>query len=392
MNYSFSVRMNGVPKSFIREILKVASDPSFISFAGGLPNKDLFPVEGLRKATEKVFKTDGKNILQYSTTEGYKPLREFIANRYKTHKGIEVNPDNILITTGSQQGLDLLGKIFINEGDNVLIEEPAYLGAIQALSVYKPVFTAIPLNHEGMDVQILKKALFSSRFKLFYAVPNFQNPSGITYTSENRKEVAGLIEKAGIVMVEDDPYGELRFLGEQEASFKTLIPDNVMMLGSFSKIVAPSFRLGWVVAPDEVYEKLVVAKQATDLHTSYIAQRIVYQFLIDDDLDKHIQNIRDAYGKQREAMVDAIKKLMPKEVKFTLPEGGMFLWLTLPNHLSSMTLFNKCIERKVAFVPGNPFYVNKNDVSTMRLNFSCSNADEIYEGIGRMAEALKEMM
>jgi 2-aminoadipate transaminase len=391
MNFQFAERMTGVPRSFIREILKVASDPSFISFAGGLPNRELFPIEELEKATSEVFKYDGKTALQYSTTEGYLPLRKFIAQRYKEKKGIDISPEHILITTGSQQGLDLLGKIFINEGDNVLMEEPGYLGAIQAFSIFKPIFTSVPLHHEGMDIDLFHKALMKGRFKLFYSVPNFQNPSGISYSNENRAEVARLLKKAGIVMIEDDPYGELRFIGEQKKSFKQIIPEQVVMLGSFSKIIAPSFRIGWVAAPSEVFEKLVIAKQAADLHSSYINQRIIYKFLEENNLDNHIAKITTAYGLQREAMVNALMTYMPDDVNYTLPEGGMFIWLTLPHGLSSMALFNKCIEKNVAFVPGNPFYINKGDVSTLRLNFSCSDEKTIYDGIARIAEALREI-
>lgn len=391
MNFQFAERMAGVPRSFIREILKVAADPSFISFAGGLPNKDLFPVEELQRATEEVYKNDGKVALQYSTTEGYLPLRKFIAKRYKEKKGIDISPEHILITSGSQQGLDLLSKIFINEDDNVLIEEPGYLGAIQAMSIFKPIFTSVPLHHDGMDLDLLRKALMRARFKLFYAVPNFQNPSGITYSNENRLEVAQLVKKADMVMIEDDPYGELRFLGEQKKSFKQIIPENVVMLGSFSKIIAPSFRIGWVAAPPEVFEKLVIAKQAADLHTNYIGQRIINKYLEDNNLDNHIAKIVTAYGHQREAMVNALMAYMPDDVNYTMPEGGMFLWITLPHGKLAMNLFNKCIEKKVAFVPGNPFYINNSDVPTLRLNFSCSDEKTIVEGIGRMAEALKEI-
>jgi 2-aminoadipate transaminase len=389
MNYNFSDRISGVPRSFIREILKVAADPSFISFAGGLPNKDFFPLKEIEEAAAKVLKNDGKTALQYSITEGYLPLRKYIANRYKIKKGISVSPEHILITSGSQQGLDLMGKIFINEGDNVLLEEPGYLGAIQAFSIFKAKFIAVPLVEEGMDIELMRNALLKARFKLFYAVPNFQNPSGISYSEENRHEVARLISNAGTVMIEDDPYGELRFLGTEKTSFKKMLPNQVIMLGTFSKIVAPAFRIGWIVAPDEVFEKLVIAKQAADLHTNYIGQRIIYQYLIDNDIDAHISKITEAYGKQRETMVKAIGTYFPDDINITLPEGGMFLWMTLPQGVSSITLFNKCIEKKVAFVPGSPFYTNKGDVNTLRLNFSCSDEKTIEEGIKRIAEALK---
>lgn len=391
MDYKFSQRIEGVPRSFIREILKVASDPSFISFAGGLPNKDLFPIKEIEEATIKVLENEGKSALQYSTTEGYLPLREYIAERYLKNKGIKVNPENILITTGSQQGLDLLGKIFINEGDPVLIEEPGYLGAIQAFSVFKANFHAVKLHEYGLDLNEFQKVLQTIQPALFYSVPNFQNPSGISYSEENRHQLAGIIKKFSLVVVEDDPYGELRFLGENKTSFYNLLPEQVILLGSFSKTVVPSFRIGWVVAPEKIYDKLVIAKQAADLHTNFFGQKIIYQFLKDNDLDKHISKITAAYGSQRQAMVEAIKKYLPSTVKYTLPEGGMFLWLTLPENISSMQLFDKCIEQKVAFVPGNPFYVGKDKINTLRLNFSCSNAQEIEEGIVRMANALNQL-
>ncbi len=391
MGSIFSDRISDVPRSFIREILKFTIDESVISFAGGLPNRDLFPLEEIKAATQKVLETSGKDVLQYSTSEGHGELREWIVNRYKA-KNISVHSDNVLITTGSQQGLDLLGKTFLNEGDNVVIEEPGYLGAIQAFSIYRSTFFPVPVTPEGMVTPKLEKAVSDHLIKLIYSVPNFQNPSGISYSEENRIEISRILKGKKTILIEDDPYGELRFLGKDQPSFHQLIPENTVLLGSFSKIVVPSFRIGWIVAKEDIMEKLIVAKQASDLHTNYFGQRIIMQFLQDYDINNHIQKIRAAYGKQRDAMVSAITDYFPQEIQFTKPEGGMFLWITLPERLSAMEVFNKAINRKVAFVPGDPFYVNKTGVNTLRLNYSSVDEDTITVGIKRLGEVLKDMM
>ncbi|MBN2655058.1 MAG: PLP-dependent aminotransferase family protein [Nitrospirae bacterium] len=392
MSNIFSDRINDVPKSFIREILKVTVDRSIISFAGGLPNRDLFPIEEIKEATTKVLTDDPKDALQYSTSEGYLPLRQFIAKRYLDKKGLSIDPDNILITNGSQQGLDLLGKILLNDGDDVVIEEPGYLGAIQALSVYKSTFHPIKLNDNGIDISALRDVTSKFNVKLYYSVPNFQNPSGITYTDANRQEVASIISGSRTLLVEDDPYGELRFMGSEKRSFMHLISENTVLLGSFSKIVVPSFRIGWIVARKDVMDKLIVAKQAADLHTNYFCQKILHEYLTNFDVDTHIDKIREAYRSQREAMVSAMHKYFPKGINYTEPEGGMFLWIEMPEGVSSLELFNRAIEKKVAFVPGDPFYVNKSGVNTMRLNFSCVDSATIDIGIKRLAEVINEMM
>ena len=388
----FSSRISDVPKSFIREILKVSADPSIISFAGGLPNRDLFPVENIQTATNKVFEIAGPDVLQYSNSEGYKGLREMIAKRYKSFYSLDVPIKNILITNGSQQGLDLLGKIFLNEGDSVAIEEPGYLGAIQAFGVYKADFLPVSVSEVGMDVAALKIVLETNSPKMLYSVPNFQNPSGITYTNENRQEVAEAVKGSGVYLVEDNPYAELRFTGSNKKSFMELIPDQTILLGTVSKTIVPSFRLGWIVAPDNVMEKLLVAKQAADLHTNYFCQRIVDQFLNDYSLDEHIEKIKTLYSSKKEIMVDAINKYFPEGINFTDPEGGMFLWVTLPEGISSMKLFDKAIKNNVAFVPGDPFYTNKKDVNTFRLNFTNSDEETIEKGIKILADCIREIL
>ena len=275
MDLRFADRMNNVQKSFIREILKVVGNPEIISFAGGLPNPISFPVKGIQEVTNKILQEDGENILQYSTTEGYLPLREYISERYLKNSGLKIDPEEILITNGSQQGLDLIGKIFIDKDDDILIEEPGYLGAIQSFSMYEPKFHAIPMLEDGVNIDLLEENLKKYDPKLFYAVPNFQNPSGITYSAENREKVATLLEGSNTIFVEDDPYGELRFIGEKIPSMKSYLSDNTILLGSFSKIVSPGMRLGWICAKNEIMEKLIIAKQAADLQSNYFAQRVV---------------------------------------------------------------------------------------------------------------------
>ncbi len=391
MGNIFSDRISDVPRSFIREILKFTIDESVISFAGGLPNRDLFPLKEIKAATNKILDTAGRDALQYSTSEGYRELIEWITERYKL-KGIIVNPDNVLITTGSQQGLDLLGKTILNEGDNVIIEEPAYLGAIQAFSIYRSKFFPVPLTIDGIDTDEFEKTIAKGNMKLFYCVPNFQNPSGISYSGSNRNSVASMLKNKSTILVEDNPYGDLRFLGEEKLSFYQLIPENTVLLGSFSKIVVPSFRIGWIVANTEIMDKLIVAKQASDLHTNYFGQRIIFQYLKDNNIDEHINIIRNAYRSQRDAMVMAIKEYFPAEVRYTKPEGGMFLWVTLPKGLSAMEVFQHAVEKKVVFVPGDSFYVNKKNVNTIRLNFSSVDEKTIRIGIERLAEVIRSML
>lgn len=390
MSHLFAKRMETVQRSFIREILKVTDDPKIISFGGGLPNPKTFPVEQMAEAARKVFAENGTNALQYSTTEGYLPLREFIAARYFKRFGMKVDPVEILITNGSQQGLDLLGKVFINEGDPVLLERPAYLGAIQAFSIFQPEFRTALLEEDGINLVQFEEQL-KQNIKLFYTVSTFQNPSGISYSAKKRQALAELLGKYHTILVEDDPYGELRFMGEETLPIRYYCQKNAVLLGTFSKIVAPGVRLGWIYAPVETMEKLITAKQGADLHSNIMAQRIVYQHLQDNDLDAHIQMVRGLYKKQRDLMVEMLERYCPPEVRFTRPEGGMFLWVTLPEGVSALKLFDEAIKENVAFVPGNAFYVDGSGDNTLRLNFS--NADEamIEEGIKRLGKVLGRM-
>lgn len=391
MNIQFADRMNNVHKSFVREILKVAANPQVISFAGGLPNPSSFPVLEVQNATHKVLNDDGYNVLQYSNTEGYLPLRQYIAERY-FKKGVVVDPNEILITNGSQQGLDLIGKVLLNKNDDILMERPGYLGAIQAFSVFEPKFHTVPVVDDGVEIDSLKEVIKSHEPKLFYGVPNFQNPSGITYTAQNREIVANILNEYNTIFIEDDPYGELRFMGQDVPSMKTYLGDNTILLGSFSKIVAPAMRLGWICARHEIMEKLIIAKQASDLHTNYFSQRVIHQYLIDNNIDNHIKKITELYKGQRNCMVSMIEKYFPQEVKSTKPEGGMFLWATLPEGFSSLELFDMAIKQNVAFVPGDPFYINEKGTNTMRLNYTSSTEEKIEEGIKRLSEAIKDLI
>ncbi|WP_321403202.1 PLP-dependent aminotransferase family protein [Maridesulfovibrio sp.] len=393
MPVKFADRMATVHRSFIREILKVTEDASIISFAGGLPNPELFPVADLEAAAVKVMRESGPQSMQYSTTEGFQPLRQYIADRYLEKKGIEVDAEEILITAGSQQCLDLLGKVFLNAGDNVLIERPGYLGAIQSFSIFQSNFFTVGLEEDGPDLNELEKVLDQNEAKMFYAVTNFQNPSGLTYSAKKRQGVADILKNRSILFVEDDPYGELRFMGDFEKPVvRGYLEDDGILLGSFSKVAAPGFRLGWMVCSGEVRDKLIIAKQASDLHTSTFAQRVMHQFVTDNPLDDHIEKIRERYGNQRSAMVRAIEEYFPAEVEVTRPEGGMFLWVTLPENMSSMDLFEEAIKNKVAFVPGRPFYVDGSGENTFRLNFSNSDEEHIEEGIKRLGAGIKDFL
>jgi 2-aminoadipate transaminase len=392
MKNLFADRMATTHKSFIREILKVTQNDKVISFAGGLPNPKLFPVKEFADACRKVLLLDGENVLQYSTTEGYLPLREFVAERYFIKRGLQASPDEILITNGSQQGLDLIGKVFLNKGDRIVIERPGYLGAIQAFCIFEPEFVPVPLLDDGMDIGLLEKALKANQTKLFHTVINFQNPSGVTYSRQKREKLADIIKSYNMILVEDNPYGELRFMGEDLPSMKSYLPDGTVVLGSFSKVVTPGLRLGWICAAPDVMEKIVVAKQSSDLHSNYLSQRAVYQYLIDNDLDEHILKIREVYKKQRDLMVAMIEEHFPQEIKCTKPEGGMFLWVTLPENISSLHLFKLATEKNVAFVPGKAFYVDGGGDNTLRLNFSNSDEQKIEDGIKRLAKVIKRIL
>ena len=389
----FSRRIKATPSSFIREILKVTQRPEIISFAGGLPNPISFPQEELKISMNRIAEKFGAKIYQYSTTLGLDSLREYIVQRYKKIWNMDITIDNVIITTGSQQALDLIGKVFINEGDKVMVESPSYLGLLQAFHLYEANFIQTKLNDDGLDIEELEKTIKVHKPKLAYLIPNFQNPTGLTYTSENRKKVFEIIKDEDMILIQDDPYGELRFTDEDRIPYIGLNQtEKNIYLGSFSKIVTPGMRLGYVIANKEIIKMLETAKQASDLHSNIFGQYLISDYLYNNDLDKHIEKIKKLYKTQANAMIEAMKKYFPKNVKFTIPKGGMFSWVTLEEGKSSAELFNKAIKKNVAFVPGNPFYVDATkDVNTLRLNYTNADEKTIEEGIKRLSEALLEI-
>ena len=384
----FAERIEDAPPSFIREILKTTKQSDIISFAGGLPSDHLFPIEQIKKATHRVFEKNSSQLLQYSHTEGDLQLRQWIAERYQ-RQHLSVEADDILMTNGSQQALDLLGKVFINKGDSIVVENPAYLGALQAFRLYQPHFLTVSVNDNGMDIAQLQQRLASHKAKLIYTVPNFQNPTGISYSEENRRAISLAVAKTDSYLIQDDPYGELRFSGKEKSNFMSLLPQQTILLGSFSKTIAPAFRLGWMVAPQAVMKKLIIAKQAADLHSSSFTQAILFQYLHDNSVDKHLEKLCRYYGQQKISMEDAIKKHFPKNTTVTNPEGGLFLWCSLDKNLSTLELFKASMKKKVAFVPGEPFYTGSIEKHTMRLNYSGASPAMIEKGIQTLAEVIK---
>lgn len=389
MNTIYSERILKTPTSFIREILKVTEDEDIISFAGGLPNPVSFPQKAMLESTNRIMEQEGAKLFQYSTTEGLRALREMIALRYQKRDDLNVSADDILITTGSQQGLDLIGKVLLNKGDKVLLEKPAYLGAIQSFTVYEPEFVQMNLNEDGLDIEGLESELRKDPVKLIYTVPNYQNPTGLTYSSENRKKIAKILSKYQTILIEDDPYGDLCFDGKRLPYIASEGLTNSVLFGSFSKIITPGMRIGWICTKNkELMKHLVTAKQAADLHTNIYSQYLIYDYLKHNDLDAHILKIRSLYKEQSSAMLDAIDRYFPKEVQVTRPKGGMFLWATLPEGISSMDLFERAIRKKVSFVPGTPFYTTGTSFSTLRLNYTNSSTEMIEEGIKRIAQVM----
>jgi 2-aminoadipate transaminase len=366
----FAERVNHVPQSFIREILKVASNPAITSFAGGLPNPAFFPVKELEQCTTHVFQQQGMQALQYTATEGYHPLREFISHRYRQRYGLEIPPEQILITNGSQQALDLIGKVFIDPGDNVLMERPTYLGALQCLSMFQPKFREVTLNADGIDIDDLEEQLWSNPIKLFYAIPNFQNPTGIRYSKTIREQAMHILSRYNTIVVEDDPYGDIFFDGEELQPLYSYMPEKTILLGSFSKSIAPGLRLGWMVANEEIIRKATIMKQASDLHSGNLTQHILYRFLTAYSLDAHIKKIQDTYRFQRDTMMSCLKQYFPSTIQFTHPQGGMFAWVTLPEEITARELLAKAIEQGILFVPGDAFYASDPDTQTLRLNYS----------------------
>lgn len=391
MEHLLSEGIKLTPPSFVRSILKTAADPEVISFAGGLPNPISFPQEEMLISMERIVKTCGSNVFQYSITAGLPELRQYIADRYNRKFGLKLTIDNIIITTGSQQALDLIAKVLLDKGDGVIVEKPTYLAAIQAFSLNQPVFYPIELTDKGLNLEQLKEAL-KHDIKFIYTIPNFQNPTGLTYSAENRNFIYEILKKHDVVLIEDDPYGELRFDGEYLPYIGAGKLPNSILLGTFSKTVTPGMRTGFIISENtELLKYISIAKEASDLHTNIFAQYIIWDYLKNNDYDAHIARIKNLYKTQAQAMMAAMEKYFPSTVKYTRPHGGMFLWVTLPEGVSAMELFPKALEKKVAFVPGDPFYINTRNANTMRLNYTNADCETIEEGIHRLGDLLKEL-
>jgi len=396
----FAQRTMGVTSSAIRELLKLTEQPEIISFAGGLPAPEVFPTARIEEAAHRVLELHPTAALQYGITEGYLPLRELLV-RHMARYGIEVTPDNVLVTTGAQQALDLVGKLLINPGDVVLTEEPTFLGAIQAFTAYQAHYVTVPVDDDGLRVDKLEETLRAGP-KFLYVLPNFQNPAGTTLSLKRRERLVELASHYGTPIVEDDPYGQLRYEGKHLPPLVKIDAElhgcarkgrafrgGVLYVGTLSKLLAPGLRIGWVVAPEVVIAKLVQLKQGTDLHTSTFAQMVAYEAARGGFLDRHVPLIRKVYGERKRAMLEALERHFPKEVRWTRPQGGLFLWVTLPEGLDSERLLTDALAEKVAFVPGRPFFPKEGGASSFRLNFSYCTPERIEEGIRRLGRVLE---
>lgn len=386
-NWQFATRASLMSPSILREILKVTEQPDIISFAGGLPSPESFPVEAFNQAYEKVMRDHPRAALQYAASEGYGPLREWVAQSLPWN----VQPEQVLITTGSQQGLDLAGKVLIDEGSRVAVQTPSYLGALQAFSAYEPDILSVPNDDEGIHLETLEHEQLRNAARFLYLLPNFQNPTGLTLSGERRKQLADTCHALGLPIVEDNPYGELWFHAPPPAPVSSHYPDDCIYLGSLSKVLAPGLRLGFMVLPAAVFPKVLQAKQAADLHSPSLNQRLAFEVLnAPGFMQAHLPRIRSLYKSQCQAMLDALQKHMPQGVHWNTPQGGMFLWLRLPEGLDSTALLPKAVQNGVAFVPGAAFYDTHPDVQTMRLSFVTASAEEIDRGVALLARTIAE--
>jgi 2-aminoadipate transaminase len=385
IQWQFSERASQLQSSFIREILKITQRPDIISFAGGLPSPLTFPVERMQASFDKVLSENGKVALQYGPTDGYAPLREWIAHSL-SNEGARIAPEQILMTSGSQQALDLLGKVLIDEGSRVLVETPSYLGALQAFSVYRPEFASVDTDDDGLVPSSIDTVAEGAR--LLYALPNFQNPTGRSLSVARRVELVETCARLGLPLIEDDPYGALSYQGAPFPKMLSMNPDGVIYMGSFSKVLTPGIRLGYVCAPLPLVRRLELAKQAADLHTAQLTQMVVYDVIKDGFLDQHIPTIRTLYSNQCQAMLDAMDEFFPASVHWTRPEGGMFIWVTLPKSIDAMKLLDQALAAKVAFVPGAPFYATDPETNTLRLSFVTVPPERIREGIAILGKLI----
>ena len=388
----FSTRMNLLKGSAIRELLALANKPEILSFAGGMPAPELFPVDKIKAATDAVLEEQGKVALQYSSTNGFEHFRQQIADRMEAKLNIKTTADNILVTSGSQQGLDYSARVFCDKGDVVIIESPSYLGALNAFKACEPNFVAIPTDGDGMIMEELEKVLATTEnVKMIYVIPDFQNPTGRTWDLDRRHKFMEIINRYEIPVIEDNPYGELRFEGEYMPALKSLDTKGlVIYLGTFSKILAPGYRLGWVCAEDEILAKYNFMEQAASLQASTIGQMETSKWIDMFDLDAHVNTIRECYRKRRAVMLETLAKELPEPCTFTRPDGGLFAWVVLPEYMDAKDLQMKCLAKKVAFVPGGSFFPNGGHDNTLRLNYSCMPEEKIVQGITALCRTIRE--
>ena len=391
MDIKFADRMKLMNSSVVRETLKLTAKPDIISFAGGMPAPEVFPVEAMRAAMDKVMTTKGRIALQYGPTDGYRPLREKIAARRRA-AGINCTAENILMINGSQQGLDLAGKLFLNPGDLVVCESPTYTAALSSFRAYECEFLPIATDDDGMIPEDLEAKLASNpRARMIYVIPTFQNPTGRTWSLERRKALLALAEKYALPILEDNPYGDLRYEGETIPTLKSMDTQGlVVYMGSFSKVLSPGIRLGWLVAEPELLAKFNTAKQGADLQASTIMQLVVDTYLEDNDLDENIRNLNALYRKRRDLMLSLLEQEFPKGSSWTHPEGGLFIWATLPEHIDTAKIMPDVVERKVAYIPGHSFFAEGGVTNTLRLNYSNSDEEKIVTGMKLMGEVLRE--
>ena len=393
MRMKFANRIDSLRASDIREILKITQRAEVISFAGGLPAPELFPVEEIKEISRLLMEESGRVALQYSTTEGYEPLRQKIAARIGRKFQTQASAEEVMITSGSQQALDFTGKLFLDAGDVVLCESPTYLAAISAFRAYQPEFIDVPTDDDGMIIEELERILATTdNVKLVYVIPDFQNPTGRTWSRERRRRFIETVSRYGVAVLEDNPYGELRFEGEILPSIKSMDREGLVIgTGTFSKTFCPGMRIGWLVAAPPVIEKYVLIKQGADLCTSLRNQMEIDLFMERFDFEGNLVRLTALYRQRRNAMVAALEAMMPEGVSFTRPQGGLFLWVTLPERIKAIELLKRCLEQNVAFVPGDSFFPNGGVENTLRLNYSNMPEDRIREGVARLAAAIRSM-
>ena len=391
---NFADRMANIKASDIRELLKIAAQPDIISFAGGLPAPELFPVEDMKTALDAVMTEKGRVAMQYGPTDGNLRLREQICERVAAKNNIHTDPGHVFITAGSQQGLDFLGKLFLNPGDYVVLESPSYLGAINAFKQYQPNFVSVPTDENGMIMEELDKVLATTpNVKLIYIIPDFQNPSGRTWPLERRKQFMEIINKYGVPAIEDNPYGDLRFKGEYLPSLKSMDTEGLIVyFGSFSKILSPGFRVGWIIADEKIVEKVNHIAQAAVLQTATINMMAIAKYMDMFDIDEHVAKILPVYKHRCGLMIDTMRATFPKEAKFTDPDGGLFTWVELPDYIDTRELAPKAMAQNVAFVPGSGFYPSGTTKNCMRLNYSNATDERIVEGIKRLGKVMREAL